>query len=112
MRRSVESSTTDGRPNSRVEHALRACCDRPGDRIDRRALELAPLAGLRRAGLVILFGLVMITKPELQWKMSRRAYKNPAAREPSAKGLIAIGVSGALGVVIGIVFLILSINRQ
>lgn len=53
-----------------------------------------------------------MVKPKLQWKMSRWQYKNPAAMEPSAKGLVMIRVSGAFFAIIGAVLVFVALTKR
>ncbi|MDQ2839162.1 MAG: hypothetical protein M3Y77_11870 [Actinomycetota bacterium] len=64
------------------------------------------------AVIFLIFGIALIINPKLQWKMSRWQFKNPAASEPSAKGLVMIRVGASVFVVIAVVILIVGINHS
>lgn len=62
--------------------------------------------------LAIIAGIAFMVKPKLQWKMNRWQYKNPAAMEPSAKGLVMIRVSGAFFAIIGAVLVFVAVTKR
>lgn len=59
----------------------------------------------------VLISLLNVLKPDLSFRMNRWQYKNKEAWEPSNGALIAARVSGCIGVVVGIVLIVVGLNR-
>lgn len=62
-------------------------------------------------GIILIFAIATVINPKLQWQMSRWQFKNPEAREPSAKGLIAIRVISIFISLVAIAILIVGATK-
>ncbi len=60
------------------------------------------------AAIFILFGLLNVVKPDVSWRLSKWQYRNPDALQPSARGLVMARITGAVAVIIGVVFVVVA----